>query len=770
MDTQENSNMEMTPMQEESTNNAFDTDMAEQTQSTGNNPETGTTESNEIEASEADLKPKITAKRGRPKKVVEAPVDKPEEISEKKSAKAKKVTKKEQADLPEKKTTRGKAKTKEPVSEMTEAEQSVQQKEPAPQSVAVENPEILHEQSKPEIIEKEEKTPEKRGRKKKEEPGTDSPEVSHEIIEIPPLVTREELVAFDLKQLIEKTEEVLENEDFAGVKAAMILIRNRYDEIEHEIENQVLVIETEPKSEDVPEVSEETSGEKNVFNEQKELFSKLLNKYSRIRKQHIEKLEAEKLRNYDLKKQILEELKQLIESEETLQKSWEDFKRLQQQWKEIGHVPPAQSQDLWNSFNHLVDLFLDKVKINRELRDLDYKKNLETKLEICEKIEELLLDESIDNAFRRLGELQTLWRETGPVPSDKREEINARFSASIEKLKEKRKEYYFQFKEELEHNLEVKTALVVKIREINEQEISSAKVWGTNSDAVDELMKLWKNTGPVPKKHNEEIWKEFRQEMNKFFAEKKAFFGKLKDELLENYNRKQLLCKQAESLQESTDWKKTTQELIELQNEWKTIGPVPHRYSDNIWKQFRNACDIFFNRKKEYFSNIDKLEEENLKAKQELIEQMLTYKFGEDNRANLDSIKDFQRRFFDIGRVPIKEKNAIQLSFQKAVDSLLEKLKIGKDEKRRFEMKPRFENQGSPRTGHGDVQKESFAISSKISKLESDIQLWENNIEFFAKSKNAEILIRDFRDKIEKAKAELLILKEKQKLMKGMMN
>lgn len=759
MDTQENLNMDMTPMQDESTDNVFSSEMAEQPQSSGNDPANSISESPENAASETTSKPKVPAKRGRPKKIVEQPAETPE--------KKVKVVKPKLKVKPDKAKAKVKKVIEAPVSEDVDVQTESLQEEQIMQNDVAEiqkEPESLPEQ---EVAEADQIIPAKRGRKKKEESATDSAEESPDIIEIPPLVTKEELDVFDLKQLSEKTEEVLENEDFSRLKGAMILIRNRFDELQREIENQVLIIDAEVKSE---EPQEQVPAETDILKEQTEHFKKLLNKYSKIRKQHLEKLEAEKLRNYDLKKKILEDLKQLIESEETLQKSWEDFKRLQQQWKEIGHVPPAQSQDLWNSFNHLVDLFLDKVKINRELRDLDYKKNLETKLEICEKVDELLIDESIDNAFRRLGELQTLWRETGPVPSDKREEINARFASAIEKLKEKRKEYYFHFKAELEHNLEVKRALIVKMREVNEQDISSAKVWGNYSENVEELMKMWKNTGPVPKKHNEEIWKEFRQEMNRFFAEKKAFFGKLKDELLENYNRKQLLCKQAESLQESTDWKKTTQELIALQNEWKTIGPVPHRYSDNIWKQFRVACDVFFNRKKEYFANIDKHEEENLKAKQELIEQMLAYEFGEDNRANLDAIKDYQRRFFEIGRVPIKEKNAIQVSFQKAVDSLLEKLKIGKDEKRRFEMKQKYENSGSTKTGQGDLRKDTFAVSSKISKLEADIQLWENNIEFFAKSKNAEVLTRDFRDKIEKAKAELLILKEKQKLMKGMIN
>ncbi len=577
------------------------------------------------------------------------------------------------------------------------------------------------------------------------------------------LVTPEETAQMSLPQLLEKTAVTLEHDDFNLIKEAMILLRNRFEQLENDFE-QIAVVSEEEEEEPTDLLSD--AEQHRILCEN---FKNLLKKYSKLRKKHNEKQEAEKLRNYDLKKQILDELKELVESEETLQKSWEDFKRLQQQWKEIGHVPPAMNQDLWNSFNHLVDLFLDKVKINRELRDLDYRKNLETKTELCEKIEDLVLMESMDDAFKRLHELQTQWRETGPVPSENREEINSRFATAIDRLKEKRREQYESFRNQLEENLELKRALILKMKELNEQEITTAKAWAKKTGEVDELMNLWKNAGPVPRKHNETVWAEFKEEMQVFYTEKKNFFGKMKDELMENYNRKQLLCKQAESMQESSDWKKTTQELIALQNEWKTIGAVPHRYSDSIWKRFRQACDAFFNRKQEFFANIDQHEEENLKQKQEVIDQMLAFEFGENSKENLESIRNFQRRFYEIGRVPLKQKDKIQSTFQKAVDGLLDKLKISREEKRRFDMKQKYENMSSSVSGQQDIKKESFAISSKINGLESDIQLWENNISFFAKSKNADLLTKEFRDKIEKAKAELLILKEKQKMLKSMM-
>jgi hypothetical protein len=764
---------ESTEMEQDNTQPVENTGISEHTEEpagTTNEPveDISKPESSETEVTAED--PEVSAPRGR-KKTTDASQseDMTEEVKPENSESFQEKASENITEVSE--TTTGEQ------AEMT-ADESIKDPIAAEEAKTSSDPDI-EEVTPPEEIKEDEGTseesekPAKRGRKKKEsdeDVETDSEPKQEDTKtekELTPLVTAEEVSVFDMKTLLEVTENVLENEHFSLIKEAMILLRNRFDHLENEYEQQVLEKNSQI-AEDDEEQEQESAQETDEFKELSGHFRKLMSKYSKIRKQHIEKLEAEKLRNYDLKKQILEDLKQLVESEETLKKTWEDFKLLQQRWKEIGHVPQTQNQDLWNSFNHLVDLFLDKVKINRELRDLDSKKNLEAKLDICEKIEDLLLLDSIEEAFSRLQDLQTQWRETGPVPSDKRDELNNRFITAIEKLREKRREFSESYRKELDHNLDVKNALVVKIKEVNESEITSARAWGKKTEVVEELMKLWKNTGPVPRKYNEEIWKEFKSEMSRFFAEKKTFFAKIKDEFTENLNRKQLLCKQAESLQDSTDWKNATQELIALQNEWKTIGPVPHRYSETIWKQFRAACDVFFNRKKEYFSNLDKHEEENLKQKEELIEQMLAYEFGDDNKQNLSAIKDFQRRFIEIGRVPIKSKDKIQNHFQKTVDGLLEKLQISREEKQRFDIKQKYQELETSPRGREEMRKESFNISSKINALEGDIQLWENNIEFFAKSKNADLLTREFRMKIDKAKAELLILKEKQKMLKRM--
>jgi len=564
----------------------------------------------------------------------------------------------------------------------------------------------------------------------------------------------------NINELLGLAEKVIQDSNYQRLREIFIVVREKYD---------ALLSEIELNNED-EEKSEETQIDKNtVIQDIKDKFTSIKSGFSKCKKEYLAQQEAEKLENLSKKQQILEELKVLVDSEEeTIQKTWEDFKQLQNKWKDIGQVPLKDNLDLWNNFNFLVDRFLDKVKINKELRDLDYKKNLETKIEICEKIEELLLEDSVDDATRKLRSYQSTWREIGSVPYDKREEINERFQRAIDNFNEKRKAFYDIIKIELNNNLEIKKALIKKTHEINENEISNIKEWNSATEQMEELFSLWKYAGNVPKKDNVAIWDEFRAEMKIFYNKKKIFFTKLKEQQLENYNKKLLLCKQAEALQESNDWKKTTEELIKLQNEWKTIGSVPKRHSEALWKRFRAACDVFFNRKQDYFANIDSIENTNLQAKKDLIEQIHNFEFGEDKAQTLIAIKDFQRKFIEIGRVPLKEKDAIQKEFSQVIDKLMEKLKISSKDKHILSIKAKYEHVAGTDAGKNNMKKEAFQINHYIQKLENDIKLWENNISFFAKSKNADILTAEFQEKIEKAKVELIFQKEKLKALQQM--
>ena len=281
---------------------------------------------------------------------------------------------------------------------------------------------------------------------------------------------------------------------------------------------------------------------------------------------------------------------------------------------------------------------------------------------------------------------------------------------------------------------------------------------------------MWRTVGPTPKENNDKIWAEFKEILDSFYADRKEFFNAIRSELNENYNKKLNIYLEAEAVKESNDWRKTSNELIRLQNEWKKIGPVPKAKSDAIWKRFRAACDEFFERKKKYYENLSDVESENLQKKTDLINELGNYTFTEDNKENLNLIHEFQRRWFEIGRVPIAKKDEIQAEWQKVVDQTLDKLKISKFESENTRYKERMEYMAKMSDGNDKMWAELKKLRFNISKLEQDVQLWENNLGFFANSKNADVLLKEFRDKIDKAKTDIKVMKEKEKYLQGLIN
>ncbi len=495
-------------------------------------------------------------------------------------------------------------------------------------------------------------------------------------------------------------------------------------------------------------------------------FNKAFSIYKENKAKQETDLEAEKLKNLEEKQKILEDLKILVESEEELKRTYDAFKDLQERWKVIGQVPQKEKNDLWQSYHFLVEKFFAKVKINKELKDLDLKKNLEIKIELCEKTEELMMESSIVKSFQLLQNYHETWKETGPVPPDKKDEIWQRFSSATEKINQRRQEFYVKLKEEQENNFATKTSLCEKVELLNELELSSPKEWQDKTDEINEIQKLWKTIGYAPKKVNNEIWGRFRKAINLFFDKKKEFFSKIKDDQTENYNQKINLCLQAEAIKNNTNWKKTTEELIRLQQEWKKTGPVPKKFSDKIWKRFRAACDEFFNNKAAYYSNIDKNEEENLKLKEDLIKKINEYTFGEDNNENFEILKTFQREWVEIGHVPLKSKDSIQNAFRDAINKQYDKLKINTNEKVALKYKSRIENLKNQPDSKHFLSKEISFITTKLSSLKNDLKLWENNIGFLAHSKNADILKAEFDKKINNTKNEIKILEEKLKVLR----
>ena len=487
----------------------------------------------------------------------------------------------------------------------------------------------------------------------------------------------------------------------------------------------------------------------------KELFAE----YRTKRNEFIAKLEEEKENNYKIKLQIIEELKELIDSNETLNQTFNTFRDLQQRWKETGPVPQAYVKDLWETYNLHVENFYNFIKINKELRDLDLKKNYETKLQLCEEAEELVLDPSPVNAFHKLQKLHEQWRETGPVANEYKEQLWERFREASTKINKRHQEYFNSIKEEQKHNLELKTELCVKTEELSVAPLSTRKEWNKASEQLIDIQKVWKTIGFAPKKDNTKIYERFRNACDKFFENKRNFYLQIKAEMENNLHLKNDICAAAEALQESEEWKKATDELIALQKRWKEIGPVSRRYSDAIWKRFRSACDKFFECKAAFFASLDQQYEDNLAKKKQLLEELKTF-VVENKERGFEALKELQHRWAEIGFVPIKQKEAIQKEYRKAVDAIFAKLRSNEKENRL----ERFKGKISSIAEGGDRRRLRFErdrLYNKMKQIESDIALLENNIGFFSKSKNAEAMIREVNNKIAKAKEEMATLIEK---------
>lgn len=497
-------------------------------------------------------------------------------------------------------------------------------------------------------------------------------------------------------------------------------------------------------------------------NDEEQRFKTLFAEYRQKRNEYLAQIETEKEENYRKKLQIIEELKELINSNETLNQTFTAFRDLQHRWKEIGLVPQSVVKDLWETYNLYVENFYNFIKINKELRDLDLKKNYEAKIQLCEEAEALVLEPSVINAFHRLQKLHEQWREIGPVANEYKDQLWDRFREASSKINKRHQEYFDTLKEEQKKNLDLKTELCVKAEELVAAPPVSRKEWNKASEQLIEIQKVWKTIGFAPKKDNTKIYERFRNACDRFFENKRNFYLQIKAEMETNLQLKNEICAQAESIQDSEEWKKTTDELIALQKRWKEIGPVARRHSDAVWKRFRAACDHFFERKAAHFSTIDTQYEENLKQKQALLEELKAFVEREDMANDgFETLKEMQRRWSEIGFVPIKQKDAIQSEYRKVVDAAFAKLRGNEKERHLERFKGKLQSLSSEGNNDRRIRHERDRLYNKMKQLEADIALLENNIGFFSKSKNAESMIRDVNEKIAKAKQEMETIIEK---------
>ncbi|MBO7571376.1 MAG: DUF349 domain-containing protein [Bacteroidales bacterium] len=569
-------------------------------------------------------------------------------------------------------------------------------------------------------------------------------------------------------------EEEVNEEDFAALNKEEILEKIRYyihdsekDDCKKEIDilRKLYYDRQREEHENIKRELREKAGEGVEIEMPKDptedYFKELMDDYHKQRAERLRRQEEIKEKNYEQKVAIIEKIKQLGTSESVSQ-SYNDFKALQKEWMEIGQVPAEKNKELWENYQMHVSNYYTLLKINRELRELDYKKNLEQKIALCERMEELLLEPNILTAYRKSIELFNEWKEVGPVPNDKREEIWDRFNEVRTKIYNNFHEHNEKQKAEREQNYEQKVLLCERIEAMVADDAlpTNGKDWLVAGQKVLELQALWKTIGMVPTAVNNEIYERFRASCNKFFDRKKEFFDRMNSDLEENLRKKTELCITAESLQDSTDWKKTTEMFYDLQKKWKEIGPAPKKHSDQIWGRFRAACNKFFDAKSQFYSNIEAEHQMNREKKENLISEVKAFVPVEDQAQNVEKIKEFRTRWNEIGYVASADKDRLYNEFKDAINKIFSTININRND---LELS-NFTSQVEMLKDAGEttaLQKERSTIVRKIQDLTVEIAQIENNLGFF--SSGSDSIVQEFNKKIQKIKNEISVLKEKKK-------
>ena len=490
-------------------------------------------------------------------------------------------------------------------------------------------------------------------------------------------------------------------------------------------------------------------GKDNPFEAMEIAFKGVYANYKKERAEYNRQQDAQREDNFVKKQAVIEDLKTLVEKQEDVSSTFPAFRELQNRWREIGPVPATKFRNLNDTYQFYVEKFYDMVKINRDLRDLDFKKNLEAKQEFCEEAEKLAEKENVVDAFRELQKLHEQWKEYGPVAKEYRDSIWERFKAATAVINKKYQAHFEGQKEKQQENLVEKTKLCEQVEAIAEKEVKSSNEWNQLTAEIEEIQKTWRTIGFATKKDNQKIYDRFRAACDKFFTRKREYYSQFKDSMNENMEKKLALIEQAEALKDSKEWKKTTEAFIALQKQWKEIGAVPRKKSEMLWKRFRAACDAFFEERdkngkpeNDYFAN--------LKAKKALIEEINAYE-SKDAAADQAAALEFNEKWRAIGFVPFKEKENIQKAFSEAIQAKF----------------PGFSPRAARSAGNRNAGPSRRPLSEKdrlvqqYNKLQQDIDTYENNIGFFSASKNSAPLIQQMQERIEAAKQELKDLEDK---------
>ena len=490
-------------------------------------------------------------------------------------------------------------------------------------------------------------------------------------------------------------------------------------------------------------------------------IKELLNVYKEKRAAILAEEERVKAANYALKLQLIDQLKALTESQEDFNKLYNDFKDIQQRWKEVKAVPQEHVSELWKNYQTYSEMFYDIIKINNQFRDYDFKKNLEMKTALCETVEKLQTEPDVISAFHQLQKLHQQWREIGPVAKELREDLWSRFKAASTIINKRHQEHFEGLKAKEQENLEAKTAICEQIENIDFPALKSFKDWEEKNKEVIALQDKWKTIGFAPKKSNVKIFERFRAACDVYFNRKSEFYKNIKDEMEKNLELKKVLCEKAEALKDSTDWKSTTEKMIALQKEWKTIGSVARKHSDAVWKRFISACDYFFEQKNKNASSQKSVEQTNLAAKKALIEKINTIDEADHDEA-LAALKGYMTEWNTIGHVPFKEKDKIYKEYHEAVDKQFDRLKVDQNDRKMQTFRNSLSDMSNGERGKGKLYGEREKLMRMYERMKNELQTYENNIGFLSiSSKGGGGLLKEMERKIDKLKDEMALIIKK---------
>ena len=475
-------------------------------------------------------------------------------------------------------------------------------------------------------------------------------------------------------------------------------------------------------------------------------------------------IEKQKEENLQVKLSIIEELKELVESPDDANKSYNEFKKLQQQWNEVKLVPQAKVNELWKNYQLYVEKFYDILKLNNEFREYDFKKNLEFKTHLCEAAEKLADEQDVVSAFHQLQKLHQEFRDTGPVAKELRDEIWNRFKAASTAVNRRHQQHFEALKESEQHNLDQKTVICEIVEAIEFDQLKTFAAWETKTQEVIALQNKWKTIGFAPQKMNVKIFERFRKACDEFFKKKGEFFKLLKEGMNANLEKKKALCEKAESLKDSTEWKETAEILTKLQKEWKTIGPVSKKYSDAVWKRFITACDYFFEQKGKATSSQRSVEQENLEKKKAIIARLTAIDETTDADEASKEVRELMKEWNGIGHVPFKEKDRLYKQYHGLIDQLFDRFNISASNKKLSNFKSSIGNIQSG--GSQSLYREREKLVRTYENMKNELQTYENNLGFLTtSSKKGNSLLTEINRKVEKLKSDLELVLQKIKVI-----